>query len=158
SLALNGAINGSGFGLTLDVEPAATGQDASLASDGGISNVTSLTKTGGGPSVLFGVNSYTGPTLINAGTLLVGAGGAVPSTSAVTVAAGASFDLNNFNDTIGALAGSGTVSLGSGTLSTDGTGTPFTGTINGPGGITKIGGGTLNLAGVNAYTGPTTAK
>ena len=69
-----------------------------------------FTKAGAGILQLSnGTNSYTGPTNITAGTLQLGAGNAVPSTTAVTVAPGATFNLNGFNDTIGSLAGAGNV-------------------------------------------------
>ena len=61
---------------------------------------------------------------------------------------------------IGSLTGTGsnTVALGIGTLTTggDGTSTTFAGTINGSGGLTKTGTGTLTLGGANSFSGPTT--
>jgi fibronectin-binding autotransporter adhesin len=53
---------------------------------------TSLTKSGAGQWVLSGVNTYTGATLINTGTLALGASGAINANSAITVAEGATFD------------------------------------------------------------------
>ena len=65
--------------------------------------------------------------------------------------------LNNFNETIAQLAGSGNVSLGTGTLSlTGGSETPFSGTISGAGSVTKTGANTHILSGSNSYTGLTT--
>lgn len=55
-------------------------------------HATSLVKSGAGKWVLGGVNTYTGNTLINAGTLALGASGAINASSAITVAAGATFD------------------------------------------------------------------
>jgi hypothetical protein len=63
-----------------------------------------------------GVNTYTGATTISAGTLRLGATNAISSASALTVAVGATFDLNGFSDIIGSLAGAGSVTLGSGIL------------------------------------------
>jgi fibronectin-binding autotransporter adhesin len=53
---------------------------------------TSLTKSGSGQWVLGGINTYTGATKIDAGTLALGASGAINANSAITVAAGATFD------------------------------------------------------------------
>ena len=63
-------------------------------------------------------NTYTGATTINAGTLQLGAANRIADTNAVTVNAGATFNLNNFAETIGSLAGAGNVTLGTGTLTT----------------------------------------
>jgi autotransporter-associated beta strand protein len=126
-----------------------------------------LTKIGAGNLVLFGTNSYGGATDINAGTLEVGNGNAIPDTSAVTVAGGAALALGN-NETIGSLAGAGNVfspiSSGNVTLTTgaDNSSTTFSGVIsNGTAlnltlALTKVGTGTMTLSGNNAYTGPTT--
>ena len=78
--------------------------------------------------------------------------------SAFTVASGATLDLNSFNQTIGSLAGAGSVTLGSATLTTgnDNTSTTFSGVISGTGGLTKVGIGALVLSGNNTYSGPTT--
>ncbi|MCL4207729.1 MAG: autotransporter-associated beta strand repeat-containing protein, partial [Pirellulaceae bacterium] len=82
----------------------------------------------------------------------------LPNGSAVTVASGATLNLNGQSESIGSLAGAGTVALGSGTLTTgaDGLSTTFTGAMSGTGGLTKIGAGTFTLQGVGiAYTGST---
>jgi autotransporter-associated beta strand protein len=95
---------------------------------------------------------------VNAGFLQAGAANAFAVSSAFTVASGATLDLNNFNQTIGSLAGAGNVTLGSATLTTgsDGTSTTYSGAISGTGGLTKIGGGTFVLSGTSSYTGATT--
>src|SRR5205085_7342286 len=78
NLTNTGTITGATFGLTL------TG-----AGDGNISSIIgttsgTLTKAGTGTWTLSGVNTYTGSTTVNAGTLKVGVASALPST-AVTV-------------------------------------------------------------------------
>ncbi|HLJ94968.1 MAG TPA: Ig-like domain repeat protein [Gemmataceae bacterium] len=149
TLTLSGpGILNTGSMLTVD-NTAATTLSGVLSGGGGLADV------GTGTLILSAVNMYTGPTLISTGTLQLGVANAVPSGSAVT--ADATFDLHNLNDTIGSLAGMGTVFLGSGTLTTGGTtpSTTFTGQINGTGGLTKIGTGTLTLTGTNGYTGAT---
>ena len=92
------------------------------------------------------------------GTLQAGAANAFSATSAFTVAAGATLGLNNFNQTIGSLAGDGNVTLGSATLTTggDNTSTTFAGGISGTGGLVKTGSGIMVLTGTNSYTGGTT--
>src|SRR6516162_8450598 len=124
---------------------------------GPISGAGGLTKLGSGTLTLSGASSYSGATAVNAGTLQAGAANAFAPGSAFTVAAGAALDLNGFNQSIGSLAGAGSVRLGAATLTTgsDNTSTTFSGTISGAGGLTKIGTGALTLTGVSSYTGPT---
>ena len=90
--------------------------------------------------------------------LQAGATNVFAPNSAFTVASGATLNLNSFNQSIGSLAGAGSVTLGSAMLTTgnDNTSTIFSGTISGTGGLTKIGTGTLALAGANTYSGGTT--
>jgi autotransporter-associated beta strand protein len=132
------------------------GNNATLS--GTISGPGGLTKVGLGTLTLSGSSTYAGATNVNAGTLQAGAVNALSPFSAFTVAGGATLELNNFNQTIGSLAGAGSVMLGSATLTTgnDNTSTTFSGTISGRGGLTKIGAGTLTLSGNNSYSGGTT--
>jgi autotransporter-associated beta strand protein len=125
-----------------------------------------LNKTGTGTLVLGGANTYTGATNINAGTLRNGTANVIPDTSAVTVASGATYDLNSFSETIGSLAGDGTVTSGAAgaltlTAGGDNTSTLFSGVLqNGSGTVafTKSGTGTLTLTGANTYSGLTTVS
>src|SRR4029078_3661263 len=76
-------------------------------------------------------------------------------------AAGAIFNLNNFNETIASLAGGGTtggnVTLGSATLTTgNNLDTTYSGVVSGTGGLTKQGSGIFTLSGTNTYSGNTT--
>jgi outer membrane autotransporter protein len=121
------------------------------------SDITTLTKNGTGTWTLFGDNTYTGTTTVNGGTLRAGAINILPSQTALTVASAGTFDLNNFAQSIGSLAGAGSVTLGTATLTTgnDNTSTDFSGAISGVGGLTKVGTGTLTLTGANTYTGTT---
>jgi autotransporter-associated beta strand protein len=125
-----------------------------------VSGTGSFTKQGVGTLTLTGANTYSGGTLVNAGALQAGAANVLSANSAVTVASGVTLDLNNFNQAIGTLAGAGAVSLGSALLTTgnDNTSTTFSGSIAGPGRLTKIGSGTLSLSGASTYTGPTTVS
>jgi autotransporter-associated beta strand protein len=137
--------------------------DANVLSYGGvITGSGSLTKTDTGTLTLSGVNTYTGATSVNGGTLRAGVANTLFSQTALTLLTGATFDLNSFAQSIGSLAGAGSVTLGTATLTTgnDNTSTLFSGILSsggaGPGGsLTKVGTGTLTLSGVNTYTGAT---
>jgi T5SS/PEP-CTERM-associated repeat protein/autotransporter-associated beta strand protein len=119
-----------------------------------------------GTTILTGANTYTGATTISGGTLHAGAAGTLSSSSAFTLSdtAGATLDLNNFNQTIGSLSGGGAtggdITLGSGILTTGGnnSSTSYAGVISGSGGVTKQGSGTLTLTGANNYSGGTTVS
>jgi autotransporter-associated beta strand protein len=124
------------------------------------SGILSLVKTGTNTLTLAGTNTWTGSSTISAGTLKIGTGSRLPGSTAVTVAGGAIFDLNNQNETIGSLAGDGAVALGTANLIVggDNSSTTFNGTITGSGALTKEGTGTLTLGGpaANIYGGGTT--
>ena len=130
--------------------------------NGVISGVGSLTKVGDGILALGGNNSYGGSTNINDGTLRISNNERLTDGSAVTVASGATFDLNNFNETVGSVAGAGNVTLGGGTLIAGGndTDTVHTGAISGSGGLTKVGDGTMTLGagGSTDHTGDTNVQ
>ena len=114
-----------------------------------------LTKLGAGTLALAGTNTYTGATSLAEGTLLARGGQAIGDLSAVTVAAGATLALAD-SETVGSLAGQGRVALGSARLTTgaNGTSTTFAGTLDGTGGLTKAGAGTLTLTAAQGFTGP----
>jgi autotransporter-associated beta strand protein len=85
----------------------------------------------------------------------------VADASAVDVKFSGRIELQNNDETIGSLAGSGFALLGNATLTTggDGSSTGFTGFIAGIGGqLTKTGAGTMILTGNNTYTGTTTVN
>ncbi|MCB9339382.1 MAG: autotransporter-associated beta strand repeat-containing protein [Lewinellaceae bacterium] len=123
----------------------------------------SLVKIGNGTLTLAGDNTYSGPTLINAGTIKIDlADGSIPDLSAVVVTG--TLDLFGNDETIGSLAGAGTVRssvAGAVMLAAGGddSNTTFSGVIqNGSGtmSLTKEGVGALTLSGSNTYTGTTT--
>jgi autotransporter-associated beta strand protein len=121
----------------------------------------SLSKTSAGTLRLAGNNSYSGETIVNAGTLaLDSANERISNSSALTVASGATFAMAGFSETVGSIAGAGTISSASGTptlsCGANNSDTTFSGIISGTIALTKQGSGTLTLSGTNTYTGATT--
>ncbi len=94
----------------------ATGSGGDSRFDGIASGSGSLVKQGSSSFTLAGANSYTGPTRIEAGTLVLAAGDRLGDTTAVDVAGGATLDIGSFTDTVGSLNLVGRL-VGSGTLS-----------------------------------------
>jgi autotransporter-associated beta strand protein len=88
--------------------------------------------------------------------------GLLPSTTDVSIASGATLDLNGTAQQIASLTGpaGSAVTLGNGQLTVNSpTTTQFSGQISGNGGsLVKNGSNTLTLAGANTYTGTTTVN
>ena len=113
-----------------------------------------------------GANTYSGDTTISHGTLQLGASNVLPDGVGygnVAVNSPGTLDLNGFSDTLGGLAGSGTVDSTSGnvtlTVGNNNASSTFSGIIQNSGGsltLTKLGTGTLTLVGHNTYSGNTT--
>ena len=112
-----------------------------------------VTQNGTGMTVIAQVSLYTGPTLVNSGTLQIGNGnsGRISPSNAVTVAPGATLAINQWNAAIfsNAVTDNGTVA-GSGTNTNT-----ISGVISGSGGFAQLGTGLTYLTGANNYSGPT---
>ena len=109
-----------------------------------------------------GTNTYSGPTTVTTGTLQAGSGSALSATSDFTVSS--TLDLNGFSNSIGSLAGNGTITnngAAAATLSAggDNTSTTFSGVLQNGGtntlALNKSGTGTLILSGTSTYSGLT---
>jgi autotransporter-associated beta strand protein len=151
ALALSGGV--SLGGSTLNV-----GGPGNTSISGVVAGTGGMAKDGAGTLTLSAANTYSGATAINAGTLAVGTNNALSSATAVTIGSGATFNLNNYADTVGSIAGSGTLNIGSGTLiaGANNTSTTFSGSfLDGAAGtFEKTGTGTLTFgAGMNYSTG-----
>ena len=118
--------------------------------DGTISGAGVLRQYGSGTLVLSGVNTYSGGTLINAGTLSIAADANL-GTGALVIDGGTLQTTSTFSS-----GRPTTLSTKGGTIETV-TGTTFTaeGGFGGEGALTKSGGGTLTLRGFNTYSGGT---
>jgi fibronectin-binding autotransporter adhesin len=117
---------------------------------------SSLTKAGSGTFILTGVNSFSGPAVVDGGTLALGGGQAVADSTSVTVNAGGTLALLT-SERVASIAGDGTIDLGSNTLflGTGNSSSTFSGIASGTGGMTQTGSGTLTLSGANSYSGTT---
>jgi fibronectin-binding autotransporter adhesin len=144
----NNTINVGGTSLTLTGNIGETG------------GARSLTKSGTGTLVLSGSDSYTGTTAITSGVLKMGSVTGLGSGTAVSVSSGATLDLNNNSTTIASIAGAGSITLGSATLTagSDNSTTALSGVISGTGDLMKTGSGILTLSGTNTFTGNTTVS
>ncbi|WBU31534.1 autotransporter-associated beta strand repeat-containing protein [Rhodopseudomonas palustris] len=155
TLANNFVVSGTSI---FDIQTGTTQTITGAVSDGDAAGI--IEKNGGGKLILNGRNTFSGGTIINAGTLQLANSNMLSATTAATVASGTTLDLGGFNQTIGSLAGGGSVALGAALLTTgaDNSSTNYSGTMSGTGGLTKQGTGNLILSGTNDYTGPTTVN
>lgn len=153
----------AGASITLGAGTLTTNTTTSTTYAGTISGNGGLTLGGsGGTLILSGANTYDGTTTVNSSTLQLGAANALPApggaaSGAVTVNSPGILNLNNFSPTIGNLSGNGSVTLGTGILTTNPTSaTTFSGVISGAGGLNVGGTVVFMLSGNNTYTGTTT--
>jgi fibronectin-binding autotransporter adhesin len=124
--------------------------------------IVALVKTGAGNQTLTGINTFTGGTRIDDGTLTLGhatdtlANGGAINVNGGTLALGAN------NDTVGAVTlTSGSITGSGGTL----TGSSYavesgsvSAILGGSGALTKSSAGTVTLTGANSYSGGTTVS
>ncbi|MCC8189553.1 MAG: autotransporter-associated beta strand repeat-containing protein, partial [Planctomycetes bacterium] len=114
-----------------------------------------LTKRGAGTLVLAAANTYTGSTLVQAGTLAAGIANAFADSSSVSVSSGATLALDGYDQLAQNLTGAGAITLGDATLTVANTAaTEFSGEISGAGAV-ALTGGQLTLSGTNTYAGGT---
>jgi len=151
-----GTVSGSGnTTFNVGVVPSDSGGDfvvnGAMRPVHGAANV-GIIKTGLGTMVLTGASSYTGATVVSAGTLQIGNGtsGSISNSSAVSISAGTlAFDEANNSAQSFNISNAGTIAgvEGSGITNT------LSGVISGSGGFTQAGAGGTTLSGDNTFSG-----
>jgi len=127
---------------------------------GNITGASVFNQNGTGTTILTGINTFTGATSINSGVLqLSGSYAANESTINVGVNNGLTFGTNA--TIVGGISGSGNVALVNGTnavaltVGNNSLDSTYSGSLSGPGSLTKTGLCTLTLTGSSAYSGTT---
>ncbi len=125
---------------------------------GVISQSGGLSVGGTGSLTLTNSSTYLGETTVTGGTLQLGVSNALPVGGAVTITGG-TLDLNNFNQSVGTLSGTGgSITLGSGQLSISlAKSQNFSSVISGSGSVDLNGNGFIwSLGAAQTYAGLTT--
>ncbi|WP_266171348.1 autotransporter-associated beta strand repeat-containing protein [Dyella subtropica] len=161
SFAANGLSIANAFSLngdpTFDVATGQTDTVSGVIADG--SSPGTVEKTSGGQLVLTAVNTYSGNTNIDGGTLALTGSGSIAHSSGVNVSSGTTFDISGTNSgtSITSLSGSGSVNIGNQTLTLTNANGTFSGAISGnPGAGLTLNGGTEILTAYNPIFGATT--
>lgn len=162
SMASNLTVGGSG--------------GAEVTISGVVSGAGKLTKTSSGRLTVTAANTYTGGTVLSAGSLYVrgDTGGTLgaPGSVNLTIASGTTLqgERTNFTGTLTMNGGTwsenngfggswtGPVTLGATAVLDDAYGQSINGIVSGPGGLTKTGGGTLTLNGASTFAGAMTVN
>ncbi|MFG1465914.1 autotransporter-associated beta strand repeat-containing protein [Xanthobacter sp. DSM 24535] len=146
----NGGTSGSIVGDIVNNGVLAFDRSNDLSYAGAISGTGSLSKFGAGTLTLTAANTYSGGTIIDAGTLSISSDTNLGNASGSLIFNGGTLENTSAFTTTRAI-----------TLAADGTLRTTTdltasGVISGAGALTKTGAGTLTLTGANSYTGGTT--
>ncbi len=148
-----GTANADGVAGAFDVAVGTTTYLRSIVSNNA-AGAGALLKTGNGTLILEGANTYTGGTIITAGTIQAGLNGAQDTLGAGSL---------TFNGTDATFRVAGNIPnstrsyflLETGTIDTNGFDLMLNGVASGLGGVVKTGLGTLTLNRTNTYTGTT---
>jgi outer membrane autotransporter protein len=144
NLAFGNSVTLTSNGGTFDSNGYTLTWNGSISGDGG------LTKVGAGTLILGSTNTYAGGTLVDGGTLGLGANGALGS-GGVTMQPGTTLQF----EASGIALENSIVLNANPTFDTGSNADGISGVISGSGALTKIGSGTLILAGANTYAGGT---
>jgi outer membrane autotransporter protein len=148
----NGGASGSILGNVTDNGTFAINRGDTFTFGGVISGSGAFAQIGPGTTILTAANTYAGGTAINAGVLAVAADANLGAASGGLAFGGGTLQFLSGFTTNRAV----TLNAGGGTFDTNGNSATLAGVIGGSGGLTKMGDGTLVLAGANTYSGGTT--
>ena len=156
----NGSTTGSVAGDITNNSHLTFNRSNSFTFSHAISGTGDVNKSGAGELTLSSVQTYSGGTSVQQGTLSLGASDRLLSTGSLFLFSNGTFDLKGYAQTVGDLSGPGTVAIGSGDF-TAGTANnrTFAGHFTGSstGSFTKAGTGTLTLTGSSSgFAGDTT--
>ncbi len=163
-IATAGALRGSTENLHGNIALAAPAtvifdQAAAGTHTGTIAGAGTFEKSGTAALTLAAASQHTGTTRLLEGTLAVSTADALAASSRIHLETLATLDFGGFDQTLRNLTGGGTLAMGAGSLTaevTADTTTTFAGIIEGSGGLTKTGAGSLILAGANTFSGNVT--
>ena len=151
------------IGSTGPVSIDTNGVNVTFASNLVGSNIGGLTKVGSGTLTLAVANAYGGNTWIGGGTLALGSPFALQNSTLDTSGTGTLSFGSLTAATLAGVTGPGTLALSNSasaavalSVGNNNSSTAYSGTLQGPGSLTKIGSGILAMSGTNTYTGPTT--
>jgi autotransporter-associated beta strand protein/T5SS/PEP-CTERM-associated repeat protein len=147
----NGGASGSITGDVVDNGTFAINRSDTFAFGGVISGTGTFAQIGPGTTVLTAANTYSGGTAINGGVLAVAADTNLGAASGGLAFGGGTLQFLSGFTTNRAV----TLNAGGGSFDTNGNNAVLGGAISGAGGLTKIGSGTLTLAGPSSYSGAT---
>ncbi|HEX7791272.1 MAG TPA: autotransporter domain-containing protein [Afipia sp.] len=156
----NGGTSGSIAGNIENNSHLAFDRSNNFSFNGLISGTGDVAKRGSGTLTLGNANTYTGGTSVSQGTLSLGASNRLASIGSLFISSGATFNLANFSQTVGAFSGPGTAAIGTGSLTFgNNLDRTFQGFITGSGSFIKQGTGSFTMTADNsAYTGATTVN
>jgi fibronectin-binding autotransporter adhesin len=152
-------FDGSSLTLTGTTPSIDVGSGLTATFNTKLSGSNGLVKNGAGTLVLNSLtNNWTGDTLINVGSVQLGAGtNILPNATGVVIASGASLTIvsGGANEQVGSLSGAGSLDYADNFFKVgDASNTTFSGTLTGSGTFRKLGTGSLTLSGNNtAFTG-----